>query len=105
MVIIVQFFITGVRSPSEVRDFSSSLCVQTSCEAHSASYPMDTGNSFLGWKSRLGRDFNHSPHLVSKSGLSRSNNSSPLVTSIAVLGQIYYQHHHHHLLSHLPLLK
>jgi hypothetical protein len=37
---------TGVRSPAEVRDYSSSLCVQTSSEAHSASYPVGTGRPF-----------------------------------------------------------
>jgi hypothetical protein len=32
-----------VRSPTEAKDFSSNLCVQTSSEAHRASYPMGTG--------------------------------------------------------------
>jgi hypothetical protein len=31
---------TGVWSPAETKSFSSSLCVQTSSEAHLASYPM-----------------------------------------------------------------
>jgi hypothetical protein len=31
---------TGVRSPAETEDSSSCLCVQTSSEAHRASYPM-----------------------------------------------------------------
>jgi hypothetical protein len=39
---------TGVRSPAEAKDFSSSLCVQTSFETHPASYPMGTGCPFLG---------------------------------------------------------
>jgi hypothetical protein len=34
---------TGVRSPAEAKDFSSILCVQTSSEAHPASYPMGSG--------------------------------------------------------------
>jgi hypothetical protein len=34
---------TGIRSPTEAKDFSSSLCVQTSSEAHLASYPVGTG--------------------------------------------------------------
>jgi hypothetical protein len=37
---------TGVRNPAEANYFSSSLCVQTSSEAHPASYPMGTGESF-----------------------------------------------------------
>jgi hypothetical protein len=38
---------TGVRPPSEAKDFSSSLCVHTSSEAHPASYPMITGGITL----------------------------------------------------------
>jgi hypothetical protein len=36
-----------VRSPAEVRDFSSNLCVQTGSEAHPASCTMDTGGGFF----------------------------------------------------------
>jgi len=36
-------WMTGVRSPTEEKDFSSSLCVQTSSEVHPVSYPMGTG--------------------------------------------------------------
>jgi hypothetical protein len=50
----------GVRSLSEAKDFSSSLCVQTSPEAHPASYTMCTGSPFPGGKARTGRDANHS---------------------------------------------
>jgi hypothetical protein len=39
---------TGVRSPTEAEDFSSSLCVQTGSGAHPASCPMGPGGSFLG---------------------------------------------------------
>jgi hypothetical protein len=53
---------TGVRSPAEAMEFSSSLCVQTSSEAHTASYPMDIAGSFPGGKARPGRDAD--PHLV-----------------------------------------
>jgi hypothetical protein len=49
------------RSPTEVEDFSSSLCVQTGSGAHPASCPMGTGGSFPGGKVRPGRDANHSP--------------------------------------------
>jgi hypothetical protein len=47
---------TGVPSPAETKDFSSSLCVQTSSETQPASYPMGTGD-----KARLGRNADHSP--------------------------------------------
>jgi hypothetical protein len=51
----------GVRYPTGVEDFSSSLCVQTGCEAHPASCPMGTGGPFSGDKARPGRDADHSP--------------------------------------------
>jgi hypothetical protein len=47
---------TGVWSQAEAKDFSSSLCVQTSSEAHPASYPMGTGG-----KAQPGREADHSP--------------------------------------------
>jgi hypothetical protein len=34
---------TGVQSPAEAEDFSSSFCVQTSSGAHPASYSIGTG--------------------------------------------------------------
>jgi hypothetical protein len=40
----------GVRSLAKAKDFSSSLCIQTSSEAHPTSYPVGTGNPFLGLK-------------------------------------------------------
>jgi hypothetical protein len=46
---------TAVRYPAEATDFASSLCVQTSTETHTASYPMNTGS-----KARPGRDDNQS---------------------------------------------
>jgi hypothetical protein len=51
----------GVRSQAKKKDFSSSLCVQTSSGAHPVSYPMGTGGPFPGGKARLGRDADHSP--------------------------------------------
>jgi hypothetical protein len=45
---------TGFRSLAETKDFSSSLCVQISSEAHPAFYPMGTGGPFPGVK----REFN-----------------------------------------------
>jgi hypothetical protein len=50
-----------VRSPAEAKDFSSSLCVHTGCEAHPASCTVGTGGPFPGGKARPGRDADHSP--------------------------------------------
>jgi hypothetical protein len=44
----------GVRSPAGEKDFSSILCVQTGCGAHSASCTMGTGGNFPGGKSAAG---------------------------------------------------
>jgi hypothetical protein len=52
---------TGVRSPTEVEDFSSSLCVQTGSGDHQTSCKMGTGGSFRGGKGRPGRDTDHLP--------------------------------------------
>jgi hypothetical protein len=49
-----------VRSPAEANYFSSSLCFQTSSEAHPASCTMGTGGPFPGAKARPGRDVDHS---------------------------------------------
>jgi hypothetical protein len=59
----------GVRFPAKANDFSSSLCVQTSSEAHPASYPMGTGGPFPGVKGG-------SPHLKTRSRMNRSYTSS-----------------------------
>jgi hypothetical protein len=50
----------GVRSTAGAKDFSSSLCVQTSSGAHPASCTTGTGGPFPGGKARLGRDADHS---------------------------------------------
>jgi hypothetical protein len=50
---------TQIRSPAEAKDFSSSLCVQTSYEAYPASYPMGTGGPIPGSKARQERDADH----------------------------------------------
>jgi hypothetical protein len=50
-----------VRSPAGAKDFSSSLCVQTSSGAHPASCTMGTGGLFSGGKARPGRDADHTP--------------------------------------------
>jgi hypothetical protein len=52
---------SGVRSPAEANDFSSSLCVQTSSEAHPPSYTMGTGGPSPGSKAWPGRGADHSP--------------------------------------------
>jgi hypothetical protein len=48
-------------SPAEVKDFSSSRCVQTGSGAHAASCQVGTGGPFRGGKALLGRDADHSP--------------------------------------------
>jgi hypothetical protein len=68
----------GVRSPAGAKDFFSySLFVRTGSGAHTASCTMGTGGPFPGAKARLGRDADHSPHLVPRSSMSRSYTSSP----------------------------
>jgi hypothetical protein len=59
------------------KSFSFSLCVQTSSEAHPASYPIGTMGTFPGCKAQLERDADHSPHLVPRSRMSRSYTSYP----------------------------
>jgi hypothetical protein len=56
-----------VRSQAGAKDFSSILCVQTSSEAHLASYTTGIEGPFLGGKARQERDADHSPHLVPSS--------------------------------------
>jgi hypothetical protein len=49
-----------VRSSTETKDFSSSLCIQTSYGVHPASCLMSTGGPSLGGKARPGLDADHS---------------------------------------------
>jgi hypothetical protein len=51
----------GVRSPTEAKDFSSSLCVQAGSGAHPASCTVGTGGPFPGAKAHPGREADHSP--------------------------------------------
>jgi hypothetical protein len=51
----------GVRSPTEVEDFSCNFCFQTCSGVHPASCTMGTAGSFPGGKARPGRDADHSP--------------------------------------------
>jgi hypothetical protein len=57
---------------TEICSSPCSLCVQTSSEAHPASYAVGTWSLFSRGKSRPGRDSDHSPHLVSRSRMTRS---------------------------------
>jgi hypothetical protein len=61
-------WMTGIRSPAEEQDFSCSLCVQNSSEAHQACYPVGTGG-----KAQPGHDTDHS----SPSTFKVKNDSSP----------------------------
>jgi hypothetical protein len=63
---------TGVRSPTEEEDFSSSLCVQTGSGASCT-----VGGSFPGWKARPGRDADHSP----RSSVEFKNEQEPYLLS------------------------
>jgi hypothetical protein len=53
----------GVLSPTEAKDFSSILSVQTGSGANPASCTMGTGGPLPGGKARPGCDADHSPHL------------------------------------------
>jgi hypothetical protein len=70
--------------------FSSSLCAQTSSEAHPAFYPMDTGGPFPGAKARPGRDADHLSRLVQRLNMSRSYTSSPHSACMMCRGQSYF---------------
>jgi hypothetical protein len=76
---------TGVRCPIEAQDFPSSLCGQTSSEAHTAFCTLATGD-----KARPGRDADHSP-LSSAEVKERVGaiSSLPLGTYIAIAGQLF----------------
>jgi hypothetical protein len=52
---------TGVRSPAETKDFSSRLCIQTSCGAHLVPHPVGTGGLLPGGKARPGHNADYSP--------------------------------------------
>jgi hypothetical protein len=75
---------TGVLSPAEANDFSSSLYLQTSSEAGAASYPAGKGGSFPGVK----REDDHSPHLMPTSRKTRSCTPLPLSACVVRTGQL-----------------
>jgi hypothetical protein len=58
------------------KHFPSSLCAQTSSEAHPASYPVGTRSPFPGGKTWPCVTLTTLPHLVPSSGMSRSHTSS-----------------------------
>jgi hypothetical protein len=57
---------------AEAKEFSSSLCVQNSSEAHPASCTMGTGVLSPGVKRGRGVTLNTLPHLLTRSRMSRS---------------------------------
>jgi hypothetical protein len=67
---------TRVRSPTEVEDFSSSLCIQTGSEAHPAPCPMGTGDPFPRDKVQPERDADHHSPPVPRLRMSRGYTSS-----------------------------
>jgi hypothetical protein len=67
----------GIRSPVGEKDFSCSLCVQTSSEANPASCTMATGGPSPGAKRCRFVKLTTHPHLVPRSRMSRSYASSP----------------------------
>jgi hypothetical protein len=79
-----------VRSPAEAKDFSSNLCVQTSSEAHLASYPVGTGGLFMEVKLSLCVMLTTHHILAPKSKMSKSYTSSPFGACMVVVGQLYY---------------
>jgi hypothetical protein len=66
-----------VFNPRQRQRISSSLCVQTSSEAHPASCTMGTGDPFPGVKCRRGVMLTTLPHPVPRSRINRSYTSSP----------------------------
>jgi len=76
--VVSEYRHTGVRSPAEAKDFSSSLCVQTGSGAHPASCTMGTGVPFPGVKRGWGVTLTTHPDLVPRSRMTKSYISSPL---------------------------
>jgi hypothetical protein len=79
----------GIRSPAEVKAFSSILCVQTGSEAPPASFTMGTGGPFPGAKRGRGVTLTTHPHLVPRSRMSRSYTSSPPSATMACSGTAF----------------
>jgi hypothetical protein len=68
------------------KDFSSSLCVQTSSVAHPASSTMGTRSPAPGLKRGRGMTLTTHPHLVPRSRTNRSYTSSPPSAFMACSG-------------------
>jgi hypothetical protein len=80
---------TGVRSSVYAKGYFSFIpCPDRLWGPHS----LFNGNreSLPGGKARPGRDADHSPHLVPRSGKSKSYNASPLGACMAVALQPYF---------------
>jgi hypothetical protein len=75
-----------VRSPAGVKDFSSSLCVQTGSGAHPAYRTMGTGGPFPRAKRSRGVRLTTHAHLVPRSRMSRSYTTSPPSAAMACSG-------------------
>jgi hypothetical protein len=56
----VDYRAIGVLSPTEAKDFSSSLCDQTGSRANPVSCTVGIGGTFPGAKARPGNDADHS---------------------------------------------
>jgi hypothetical protein len=67
-----------VQSPAAEKDFSSSVCIQTSSGAHPASYQVGMGGPFPGVKHGWAMMLTTHPHLVPRSRTRRSYSSFPL---------------------------
>jgi hypothetical protein len=75
------------RSPTGAENPSSSPCVQTGSEAHTASYPMGIGGPFPGGKARPRRDADHPPpSLLPRLSMSSSYTSLLPYASMACSG-------------------
>jgi hypothetical protein len=68
---------TGVRSPTEAEDFSSSFCIQTGSGAHPVSCTMGTGVLSPGVNRGRGMMLTIHPRLMPRLRMSRSYTSSP----------------------------
>jgi hypothetical protein len=76
--LILTGWMARVPSPAEAKDFSCSLCVQTSYEENQASYPMGTRGHFPEVYRGRGMMLTIHPHLLPWSRMSKSYTSSPL---------------------------
>jgi hypothetical protein len=73
--------VTGVRSPTEAEDFSSTFCVQpVSGPTYLSSCAVGTGGPFPGGRVRPGHDADHSP--PSSAGVKKGRAIPPLPPSV-----------------------